>query len=350
MEFVTEQQFIWEYLSQVKKPIVLYGMGDGCEKLLRACTRFKIPVSGIFASDEYVRGHSFHGFPVLRYDEARKTFGEMVILLAFAVFEPRLTEKIKRIAKENELYAPDVPLFGEGLFDRSYLEAHRAELETVYRLLADETSRTVFRSVLNYKVSGKPEYLWNCETSVKEAYYILTLGPRECYADLGAYNGDTIQEFLKVVGNRYHRIFAFEPNPKNYKKLLRSCQGIQDLQLFQTAAWNRKVSLPFRLKAGRSSAFDPLEAGRVEADSVDHLIKEPLTFVKLDVEGAERKALEGCREQIRYFKPKLAVSAYHRNEDLFSLVFQILSLRPDYRVFLRHHPYVPAWDTLYYFV
>ena len=68
------------------------------------------------------------------------------------------------------------------------------------------------------------------------------------------------------------------------------------------------------------------------------------------VEGVEREALEGCTEQIKAYKPKLAVSAYHRNEDLFAIPLQVKNLREDYKVYLRHHPYIPAWDTLYYFV
>ncbi len=351
MGLTAETQFLWEYLQTVKKPVVLYGMGDGCEKIVRTCKRFGITVAGIFASDGYVRGQSFLGYPVLRYTEAKERFGEMVVLLAFAVFEPGLNAQIKRIAGENELYAPDVPLFGEPLFDRAFFEAHRDELEAVGRLLADETSRRVFRSVLAYKISGKPAHLYGCETPKEEAYRrILTLGPRECYADLGAYDGDTVKEFLKEVGNRYRRVYAFEPNSKNFKKLSRSFWGTADIRLLQEAAWNRTEVLRFSPKAGRSAAVSETASGRVRAAAADDLIREPLTYLKLDVEGAEREALEGCREQIRLFRPKLAVSGYHRSEDLFAIPQQVLSYRPDYRVFLRHHPYVPAWDTLYYFV
>lgn len=348
---VAEEQFLWEYLQRVKKPIVIYGMGDGCEKIYHVCQKNGIPIAGIFASDEYVRGHSFLGYPVLRYDEAKKRFGDMVILLAFAAFRQDLVEKIKWIASENELYAPDVPLFGGDLFDRSYLELHRENLKTVYNVLADDRSRHVFRSILNYKISGNPEYLYECETQKEEAYrHILTLGSRECYADLGAYDGDTVAEFLITVQNRYQKVYAFEPNPKNFTKLMHSFWGMADIRLLQNGAWNKREYLSFNAKAGRSSAVDPNAAGRIRAVSVDDMVKEPLSYIKFDVEGVEREAIEGCMRQIKMYRPKLAVSAYHRNEDLFSIPLQILSYRPDYRVFLRHHPYVPAWDTLYYFV
>jgi FkbM family methyltransferase len=275
----------------------------------------------------------------------------MIALMTFAAFEPGLVGKIKRIAAENELYAPDVPLFGDDLFDRSFFQTHREEFEAVYSLLADEWSRHVFRSVLAYKISGKPEYLYECETPKDEAYRrILTLGSRESYADLGAYDGDTVAEFLQVVQNRYHRVYAFEPNGKNFRKLSRFFQGVPDIRLFQNCVWNKREVLNFNAKAGRSSAIDPAAQATVQALPVDEAVSEPLTYMKFDVEGAEREALEGCRRQVETYMPKLAVSAYHRTCDLFAIPAQVLSYRPEYRVYLRHHPYVPAWDTLYYFV
>ena len=351
MESLGEKQFIWEYLQTVQKPIVIYGMGDGCEKIFNVCRRHGIPIAGIFASDEYVRGHSFLGYPVLRYTEAKERFGEMIILLAFAAFESGLVQKIKGIMEENELYAPDVPLFGGELFDRAYLEQHREELQTVFDRLADETSKHVFRSVLAFKISGKPSYLFDCETSKDEAFSnILTLGKEECYADLGAYDGDTVSEFLDVVGGNFRTIYAFEPNPKNFRKLSKNFGERERINLIPKGVWDCTTELHFNLKAGRSSAADESASGVAEVTAVDEWIEEPLSYIKFDVEGAEREALKGCERQIRMHRPKIALSAYHRTEDLFALPLQVLSCFPEYRLYLRHHPYVPAWDTLYYFV
>lgn len=351
MALFDDSFYLWEYLQTAEKPVVIYGMGDGCEKIMRVCETYGIPVAGIFASDEYVRGHTFLGLPVLRYAEAKERFGSMIVLLAFAAFELGLVANIKRIAGEQELYAPDVPLFGGGLFERGYAQAHRAEFAQAYAMLVDETSRCVFRSVLSFKASGKIEYLLNCETPKQEAYdAVLRLGPDECCADLGAYDGDTVREFLAATGGRYRSIHALEPNPKNFAKLERTCGELPRVSLYQKGAWNRAETLCFNAKAGRSSAIQPGAKNMIEAEAVDALIREPLSFIKFDVEGAEREALEGCARQLAEHRPKLAVSAYHRNEDLFALPLQIAAVRGDYRVYLRHHPYIPAWDTVYYMV
>lgn len=348
---MNETFFLWEYLQTVKKPVVIYGMGDGCEKIVRVCERYRIPVAGIFASDEYVRGHSFLGHRVLRYTEAKEQFGPMVVLLAFAAFEPGLVAKIRGIAEEQELYAPDVPLFGGGLFEREYFSLHEQELKEVYSMLADDTSRHVFEQVLRFKLGGQIDRLLCCETPREEAYKnILRLGQNEVYADLGAYDGDTVAEFLEQTGGNYRYIYALEPNPKNFRKLQNRYDALERAQLLCTGAWNKEEILTFNGKAGRSSAVSSTGKTEILAKPLDQITAFPLSYIKMDVEGVEREALEGCTGQIKAYKPKLAVSAYHRNEDLFAIPLQVKNLREDYKVYLRHHPYIPAWDTLYYFV
>ena len=66
--------------------------------------------------------------------------------------------------------------------------------------------------------------------------------------------------------------------------------------------------------------------------------------------GAERQALEGCAKIIARDRPKMLLAAYHRSEDLFAIPLQIAAMRPDYRFYLRHYPYIPAWDTNLYCV
>ena len=78
----------WEELKEAKLPIVLYGMGDGADRILAALAAHGLQATGVFASDEFVRGQVFRGFPVLRYEEAKRRFGRMLVLLAFGTGLP----------------------------------------------------------------------------------------------------------------------------------------------------------------------------------------------------------------------------------------------------------------------
>ena len=77
---------------------------------------------------------------------------------------------------------------------------------------------------------------------------------------------------------------------------------------------------------------------------------KPCTMLKMDVEGAERQAIAGAVQTIRRYRPKLNIAAYHTSDDFFALPLLLHELCPEYRFYLRHHPYVPAWDTNLYAV
>ena len=116
------------------------------------------------------------------------------------------------------------------------------------------------------------------------------------------------------------------------------------MSLWNLAAWDDRDVLTFAPRAGRNSAV--ADSGRrIEADSLDNLLgKAPLTFLKMDVEGSEARAILGSANAIRRHKPKLMISAYHRSEDLFALPLQIQRIQPGYRFYLRRFPYIPAWE------
>lgn len=177
---------MWEKLKATGKPILLYGMGDGAEKILAELNRREIPVAGVFASEGFTRGQEFAGFPVTDYRAAEEKYGEMVVLVCFGTHRPEVMAEIERLAGEQELYAPDVPVAGEEIFTREYAKAHREELERVYGLLADERSRKVLENVTAYKLSGRIDRLRGCESEPREAWEsILRPGKEEHYMTWG---------------------------------------------------------------------------------------------------------------------------------------------------------------------
>ena len=345
-----KEQGLWERLKANSLPVLLYGMGNGADMIIEELEKLNIHFADTFASDGFVRGQLFHGKKVLSLSQAEEKYGEFIILTTFAVHDEKTLEFLKELSKKHRLYSPTVPIAGKGLFTLDYIAKNEERFDRAYSLLADEKSKKTFLDVLNFKVSGKPEYLFACQSEKDEVYRnILKLSKNESIVDLGAYDGDTIREFLHFTGGEYRRIFAFEPDEKNFKKLAKKTEGMSALSLFNLGAWDKKETLHFEKKAGRSSHKS--ETGvPINFDSVDNVITEPVSFIKMDIEGAEKKALDGAKETIKKYKPKLYVCAYHRNEDFFALPEKILSLNPDYNIFLRHHPYIPAWETNFYCV
>ena len=115
------EQDLWRYLQSVKKPVVLYGMGNGADKIINVLNTYGIKISGVFATDGFVRDKCFHGFKLSSYSELKEQFGEMTVLLSFGSSRPEVLDNIKKISAEQELYAPDVPVYGDTLFNSEYL-------------------------------------------------------------------------------------------------------------------------------------------------------------------------------------------------------------------------------------
>ncbi len=221
-----EKEWLWHRLAKESRPVVLYGMGDGAEKLLRLCARFGVTVRGIFASDEFVRGQQFAGFTVETYRELTARLQDPLILVAFGTERPEVLERIYALAEKYEVLAPDIPLFGEELAEPEALREKMPALEEMYSRLADDRSRRVLTAVLNYKLSGKIQYLRACETPREEVFSeILPLGTEETYVDLGAYDGDTVLDFAERTGGRYRRSLACEPDLNNCVKLERNLKA-----------------------------------------------------------------------------------------------------------------------------
>ncbi len=341
---------LWTYLKTANKPIVLYGMGNGADKIISVLNRYDIKISGVFASDGFVRKKTFHSFAVTDYKTAKQSFGDMIVLVCFGSALPDVIDNIKRIAAEQELYAPDVPVYGDTLFNMEYVLQNKEQLEWVYNRLADDTSKKVFECAVMYKLTGKIEYLFDCETSPQEVYEnILKFNDNETYFDLGAYRGDTVTEFLSNV-NSYKKIIAVEPDKKTYNKLCIATENVRDITNINACVSDIDGKIDFDMQGSRGSS-----AGRgntvINSVTIDALSKQEIpTYIKMDIEGAEGSAIKGGADTISKYKPMMQIAAYHRSEDLFLIPEMVLKLNSDYKIYLRHFPSLPCWDMSYYFI
>lgn len=347
---------VWKRLSESEKPIVMYGMGDGAEKIMAVFESLGIKPAAFMASDEFVRGHSFIGYQVHTLSEIQQMYDDFIIVVCFGSSLPPVMDRLYELDKQYELYAPDVPVVGEGLFDDEYLEANADKLQKVRKLLADEQSRKVLDDIISYKLTGDIKLLKGCETSTDEGWSLLRIGREETYVDLGAYNGDTVDKFLRLTNKEFAEIYALEPDSRSFNRMVRRnyALGRGIFHPINAAAWNEDTTLQFLHRGGRSSSATGGRYGRgrlvpVQAIKVDTLLDgSKATLLKFDVEGSEREALTGAKETILKYRPKLILSVYHRVEDLLELPLKIHEMNGGYKLYLRHHPYIPAWDVELY--
>ncbi len=325
----------------------MYGMGNGADKILAVLSSYGIEVADFFASDGFVRGHSFHGKTVLSYSQVKEKYDDFIVLLSFASSRPEVIEMIKNVASEYELYAPDVPVSGSNLFTLDFYNQNKEKFDLARSLLADERSKEVFDKVIEYKITGALPPLFESECDPEEPFNnILSPQNYKVVCDLGAYNGDTARQILSI-NNNIEKVYALEPDRRTFKKLSSYAETEPRIVPLNLGAWDKEETLAFSDQGNRNSGVG-MGKGTADLSPLDSLVKEKVDYIKYDVEGSEKEAINGAKSIILRDKPEMLVSLYHRSEDLFALPLQIHELRPDYRMYLRRFPYIPAWDLNLY--
>lgn len=196
-------------------------------------------------------------------------------------------------------------------------------VEKLRKILSDDISR----ETLNMVIASRKKWFFSRVHKVHEGeqYFCLeefqqALTEEESLIDGGAYIGDTLERFIFHTKNNYNAIYCFEPDLDNFNLLVKS---IEDKELINVNAypmglWDKREKLHFEQGRAAGSTISEFGGTTIDVTSIDDIIDDEknVTYIKLDVEGAELKALEGASNTIKRYRPKLAVCIYHRPEDL----------------------------------
>ncbi|MBR3972149.1 MAG: FkbM family methyltransferase [Ruminococcus sp.] len=339
----------WELLQSTNKPVILYGTGNGADKVIDEFERLSVKLTAVAASEGFVRKRAFRGFDVISVKDAINRYPDAVIALGFATCLPEIMADIKELSNNYRVIMPVVPVFGDTLFNREYVESHIDELELSRSLLFDEESKRVFDNMVYFQFMGELNYLFSIESSREDALTsILRLTDKEYMVDLGAFRGDTIEELINLTGG-YSHITALEPDRKSFEKLCDYIGDKENITAYPYAVFSEKKELVFSGGGGRQSTLDSKGKYSVLATDVDSVTESlRVTYLKADVEGVEKEMLSGMTKLLSTQKPKLCIACYHRTEDLCTLIPMIHKANPEYKIHLRHHPYIPCWDTNLY--
>jgi FkbM family methyltransferase len=364
--------FLWEYLQNAGRPIVLLGTGDGADKMLAVMKRYGLRPACFTATGDFGMKPDFRGYKVLTFAEVEKRYKNFIVLICFGSDKAEVIENICRIIGEHESYAPDLPVvtdFESGtefeIYTPDYLLEHSESIEKARKLFArspdSKNSLQVFDGWLEYRLSGKLDVLERISSPREELFGLLKLKNNdEYFVDAGAFKGDTVEEFLKITGStetaNFTKIIAIEPDIKNYTLLRRKFYALGSAIFAPTnaAAWNADETLTFSVKSGKAGNVlqgEKLDehTGRVvqvkgvKIDTLCGEVDKP-TFIKIDVEGAERQVIEGAKTVITRHRPKMLVSLYHRPQDMFELPLLLHSYCAGYKFALRKTRCIPGWE------
>ena len=342
---------MWDELARETRPIVVYGMGNGADKLIRRFEKYNIAIADFFASDGFVRGHSFHGYKVLSFSDIREKYEDFVIVLSFASNRREVIDMLYEIDMKYDMYVPDMPVADESeYFDKAFYNDNYNAILSAKNALSDRKSQDNFCAILNYKISGKLTYLRYAIDTKDYMYSLLTSQNIRSLIDAGAYNGDTLRE-AKAYFSDLKNAIAIEPDAKNFKKLTKYCEAEIDFDIktLNCAAWNFDGEAEFSNSGNRNSSINSTSSyehvtDKISVAKIDTVSDCKIDYIKYDVEGAEYEALLGSDITITRDKPALLISVYHRSRDVFDLANLVAEKYPFYNLYLIRLECVPAWE------
>lgn len=352
-----------EIIKRIKtsgKKLYLYGAGTRAVMLTDFLKNYDIDIYAYCVDDMYyISGQTLYGKPVLKFSDC--CADDSVFLIAFQNYE-RASEIISQNKKVAMFYIDDPYDFYK--MDFEYILRNEKKFSESYEMMSDELSQNVFVSFINGKISDSPQML--CSLRDKNGYQydydLLALGEDEVIVDCGAYTGDTINDIMKYTYGKCRKIIAFEPDKKNCDTLMQSA-FMDNITVINKGVWDKKDVLRFHSSKSTASSFNEYADGNmtefisdeknyieVPVTSIDDEINEDVTFIKMDIEGSELKALQGASRTIKRCYPKLAICVYHRVDDFITIPQYINSLCSEdvkYKFYMRHHAAWMAETVLY---
>ena len=237
----------------------------------------------------------------------------------------------------------------------SFLKENIKELKKFYTSLSDYRSKKTFYAIVNNWYNYDLKNLGEVIEKYFPHYFDLDIIPickNEVFVDLGAYTGDTIEEFINTYGDEsYKKIYAYEitddsmhalkENLYSYSRIIYAKKAVMDF------VGNGSI-IAHEISTSSNQVLNE-EEGDLLITTLDEDIKEKITILKMDIEGSEIHALKGSEKHLIEDHPTLIISIYHGYDDFLRIWKYINSLEIHYKYYLRYYggPIFPTEIVLY---
>lgn len=331
---------------------------NGRKKYIFGCNAYgpdlvkQIKVDGFI--DDFSKNDAFLGLPIIKTASAPKDAMVLVAsggrpFTAMSHLDTFGLEHLDYFAfyKWSELQLREI-VFNED-FAADYAANH-LEYQRIFESLRDDESRRIFQKLVNFRVNYDLDSLRGFTSREDVQYFepFLTLQRSgETFVDVGCFDGHTSLEFIKHCPD-YQAIHVFEPEQKNIDVCKVRLSGHRSIHFHPCGLSDHKERLHFSA-GGSTSRIDEQGTMIIDVDRLDDVIDEAPTFVKMDIEGAELKAIDGAKATIASAHPRLAMSIYHNAGDFWRIPQAILSVRNDYDLYVRHYT-ESIYETVMFFI
>lgn len=238
------------------------------------------------------------------------------------------------------------------------------DIKKVYSLFHDDRSKKIYVNGLCNRIAPAfSELTWEELFCDEEQYFYqeyFKFHSNETFVDCGSYTGDTILKFCDIV-KKYKEIWGFELDKDNFDQMVSNLKNIDgSIHLHNCGVWNENCVLDY----GHGSSTNEPSSGislyktepsannliqQAQVKRLDDVLKSRnVTYIKMDVEGAEMNALLGAEHIIRTQRPRLSVCVYHKVSDFWQVPLLIKRFNQDYNFILRHYMKTDCTETVLY--
>ncbi|GIP51622.1 FkbM family methyltransferase [Paenibacillus vini] len=342
------------------KPVILFGSGT-IGRLYLQFLRKNNFMSDIYFCDNNnaMWGTLIEDVPVISFNELINKYKNSYIIVSSLDYFDEIALQLK---DNNLSYIMD-PGVHLALLDTentlesfqgysSLIEKKLVQFQKAYDILSDELSKKIFCDRINYCNTISSKYLSPLKSSFPQYFDpdIIKLSDQEVFIDGGAYIGDTVEEFLKATEGMFKKVYSFEPEENKHNSFREVAGGDERIQLMPYGLWSKREILRFNSQGNYASGLNEVGNAEIPVISIDEVLNgAPVTFIKMDIEGAELEALKGAEGSIRKYKPKLAICVYHKPLDIVDIPLYLTELVPEYKIYFRHYS-VGMYETVCYAV
>lgn len=341
--------FFRRFCGEEKISRYVFGINEYAESVAKICN-----IDGFI--DDFSRAATHMGKPVCKLGSVAPD--SLVVSCVTASFPVSALDNLQKAGIRHfadyfalaDVSGGKLPQVNAITETRDDYREHAAEYLWLRERLCDKLSRNILDRLMHFRLGGDLQPMSVFEYAADRQYFEPFLGLRagEVFVDGGGFDGFTSREFARRCPD-YKAIHLFEPSDRMLAVARNNLADLARVTYHLLGLYDRAATLRFDAGGGSASRITENGTESIEVGRMDDAVNEAVSFIKLDLEGAEQAALKGAKEHILADHPRLAVAVYHRPEDFWKIPKYILGLRDDYKLYLRH--YTEGWtETVMFFI
>lgn len=342
---ISSSELQTDILDEMKKeslPLIIWGGGSMSYSIRKILSYKGITVTACWIDNAKVT--ELDGIPVMSIEEIIKKYKMVNIVFGHSKYE--LADDILQKEGINKCFCLVNVCYGQwNHLSYEFVDAHKEEYYMTYKCLEDEFSRKCLIAFLNCKLTEDFHHILPVyEKGI--SYFtnpFFEIGDSENLVDVGAYDGDTIREFLGVKDS-YNQIYAIEPECKSFYKLNEYVkrENLKNIKLYQCGCWNTNGILNFQ-EDEESSGLELNGKEKLKVYRLDDLLNgQDVSIIKINFLNGVWETLEGSANILTEQMPKIIATVGFDEWSLIRIPLKIKEINPNYKISLRYAAAMPA--------